>query len=1148
MRAKLVRVIAGLVLLTVVGIGRSSAQVNTASVTGLVADPAGAAVGGAVVRAKNQATNVETEVKTDASGYYTFASLPVGAYHLSVEVQGFKKSIRENVGLEIGQKARIDFTLEVGAVSEVTNVVAGAPILTTQEATTGGVIENKLVTDLPLSARNWDDLIALVPGVQADRYTEEGGGTANGRTGGANVHGVRSLQNNFVLDGVDNNSISENVQELTTQVVRPSVDSIQEFKVSTNPYSAENGRSPGSLVSVTTKSGGNAFHGTAYEFLRNRIFDANNFFNNRAGAKKAQNIQNQFGGNLGGRILKDRLFFFFNYEGTRIRKGVTRLGNVPMPNERIGDFSAAAGAANRVTYATLFDRVGDCRTKVPSAFNADGSFKNNQIPAACIDPLAAKIMGLLPGANIVPGSGALNQLNFLRAPGIIDDTDSYTTRVDWQLTGNDSIFVRYSNSDRFRYLPGIFGGVLDGTSSSANGRLSMKGQSAAIGWNRTLSARMVNEFRLGWGRNDSFAAQDPIGLNTLAEFGFKGVSDLPGASGGISGIDISALGGTQTPGGQSGFNRIGSPDFLPKFQKTNQFQWTDTVSLSFGAHQFKFGGEVRAPMRNIYQDVPAVRGQFSFNGGRTGIGLGDFLLGYPQQQQLTNPVIVDQRLRMYSAFFQDDWKVTPKLTANLGLRYDYASWPLEGLDRMTNLDPATGQKFTPANSPFGRGLVEPDRNNFAPRIGLAYQLTPKTVVRAGYGRFFMSFERAGSEDQLALNLPFLVNNLVVAANNNSTAGNARLASGFNLSLDPNTILSDVARVRGVRLRAINPDSVDGTVDQWNLGIQRELGASVVVTLDYVGTKGTHLSTLRNLNQPFFNSNGTVKNALVGTSFTPIVPYPDLGPIEFRENNANSMYHGMEASVEKRFSRGLSFRTSYTFSKSIDEAMEHLAAGSTGSFTQNPANVLGERRGLSDFDVRHRFVASYLYELPFGHGREYLTDGLLSYLLGGWRISGLANLRSGRPFTLKAGSNNGTIGGPRGGGLVSAFADCLKDGDLSGSSTQNIDRWFDATPGSSYAVPTAANPTKNNAVEARLGNCGRNTLRGPDYINFDFGLGRTFDYFGEGRRLELRWEMFNMFNTPQFGLPQNDVSNSAAGRISTLSGDPRVMQFALKFVF
>src|SRR3989441_4203013 len=296
------------------------AQVRTASLTGLVADPSGGVVDNATVTVKNKATNVETSAKTDSSGYYTFASLAVGSYTLTVEVKGFKKAIRDNLDLDVGQKARIDFTLEVGAVSESVMVTAETPMLTTQEASTGGVVENRSISNLPLAARNWDDLLAMVPGVQADRFTEQSGGTANGRTGGANVHGIRSLQNNFILDGVDNNSISENVQELTTQVVRPSVDSIQEFKVTTNPYSAENGRSPGSLISVTTKSGGNHFHGALYEFHRNRIFDANDFFSNRSGLKKPQNIQNQYGGNLGGRVIKDRLFFFYNYEGTRVRR------------------------------------------------------------------------------------------------------------------------------------------------------------------------------------------------------------------------------------------------------------------------------------------------------------------------------------------------------------------------------------------------------------------------------------------------------------------------------------------------------------------------------------------------------------------------------------------------------------------------------------------------------------------------------------------------------------------------------------------------------------------------------------------------------------------------------------------------------------
>ncbi len=1148
---KPLRVFAGLLFLFVSFTIQASAQVNTASLTGLVTDPTGAVIANASVTAKNNATTLEQTTTTDSSGYYTFASLPVGNYTIAVETQGFKRGVRDSINLEVGQKARIDFALEVGAVSQSVLVATAPPLLTTQEATTGGVVENRMISDLPLSARNWDDLLGGVPGVQADRYTEQGGGTANGRTGGANVHGVRSLQNNFVLDGVDNNSISENVQELTTQIARPSVDSIQEFKVSTNPYSAENGRSPGALVSVTTKSGGNAFHGTLYEFHRNRVFDANNFFQNRAGAPKPPHVQNQFGGNFSGPIylprfgeggpstysLKNKAFFFFNYEGTRVRKGVTRLGNVPLPNEIRGDFSAAAGAANRVTYATIFDRVGDCRARVPSAFNPNGSFINNQIPAACLDPLAQKILGLLPAANIVPGSGPLNISNFLRAPGIIDDTDSYTARVDVQPNANNNIFVRYTFSDRFRYLPGIFGGIIDGTSSSANGRLFMGAQSAAVGWTRTIGARIVNEFRIGWGRNNSRANQDPFGLNTLAEFGFRGVQDSPVYSGGISGINISARGGTVVLGGQSGFDRLGSPDFLPKSQVTNQFQWTDTLSVAYGAHQLKFGADLRGPMRNIYLDVPGLRGSFNFDGNRTGIGVADFLLGYPSGAQLTNLAVVDSRLKMFSGFFQDDWKLTPKLTLNLGVRYDFATWPYEGADRLTNLDPETGLRFTPANSNFGKSLVKPDKNNFAPRLGLVYQLTSQTVVRAGYGRFYMLFERAGSEDQLALNLPYLVNNVVSEPDFTRTAHGMRLVTGFDLSLNPNAV-----DARLVRLRAVNPESVDPTVDQWNLGVQHLLPGNMVATIDYVGTKGTHLSTLRNLNQPFFNTNGTIRNAVINGTLQPVLPYPALGPIEYRDNGGNSIYHGGEATLEKRFSRGLSFRASYTFSKSIDESQEHLAAGGTGSFTQNAYN-LGERRGPSDFDIKHRVAGAYIYELPFGRGRAYLKSGAISHIVGGWRVSGTGGWRTGRPFTVRAGTNDSTLGGPRGGGLVSAFADCLRDGTLS-KSERNIDRWFDTT---AYAQPTALNPT-NNKMEARLGNCGRNTLRGPGLTNFDIALARTFEYFGEGRSLEIRWEMFNMFNTPQFGLPERNFNNNAFGRITTLSGDPRLMQFAARFSF
>jgi len=1088
----------------------ASAQVNTASLTGLVTDSTGAVIGDAVVTATSKSTNITQTAKSDSSGYYTFASLPVGIYDVSIELAGFKKTVHEGVVLAVGQKARIDFTLEVGQVSESVSIVADAPLLTTQEATTGAVIENRLVRDLPLSIRNWDDLLGLVAGVQTDRYTEEGGGTAAGRTGAANVHGVRSLQNNFVLDGVDNNSISTNVQELTTQVARPSVDSINEFKISTNPYNAENGRSPGALISVTTKSGSNEFHGTVYEFHRNRVFDANSFFLNRAGREKGQNIQNQFGGNLGGPILRDRAFFFFNYEGTRIRKGTTRIGNVPLPNELIGDFSPAAAAANRTEYVQLIDRVGDC-------VGRGNPFPGNIIPARCLDPVAVRILGLLPGANAIPGAGPRNANNFIRQPNIEDETDSYTTRGDWQIDSNDNLFVRYTYSDRFRFVPGTFGGIVDGTSTSAFGRLFMKAHSASIGWNHIFNPRLVNEFRLGWGRNESRAVQDPFGENTLAELGIRGVPDSPVYSGGLPGLVIQARGGTLQLGGGSGLDRLGSPDFLPKFQITNQFQWFDAMSFTIGAHQLKFGVDLRAPMRNIYLDVPGLRGTLTFDGQRTGIGIADFLLGYPSGAQLSNLAVVDQRIWMYSNFIQDDWKVTPRLTVNLGLRYDFATWPYEGADRMANFDPSAGQVFTPENSPFGRSLVKSDKNNFAPRVGLAYQLASNTVLRAGYGRFFILFERAGSEDQLALNLPFLVNNVIGATNTSSTVNNIRLQTGFNLSLDPSAV-----NPATVRLRAVNPEARMPLVDQWNIGFQHLLPWNMVVTVDYVGTKGTHLSILRNLNQQSFNADGT------GTG---IIPFPAFGPIEFRDNAADSVYHGGEITLEKRFSKGLSFHTAYTFSKSIDEGLEHLFSGGSNSFLQNSRD-LSTQRGRSDSDYRHRFVAGYLYDLPFGRGRDHLTSGPLSHVFRDWRISGVANLRSGRPFTLFASTNNGLVGNR--GGLANAVADCLRDGTLP-DSQRSVDLWFDPT---AYAVPTPA----------RLGNCGRNTLEGPGYANFDFALARSFTYFGEGRSLEFRWEVFNAFNTPQFGLPERNIASTSAGTITTLAADPRVMQFALKFYF
>ncbi|HVR71026.1 MAG TPA: TonB-dependent receptor, partial [Vicinamibacteria bacterium] len=533
--------------------GLAHAQVDRATLSGTVKDSTGAVIPNGTIVLTNLDSNVTTRISTTSEGAYLAVNLAPGRYRVEAEAAGFQKS-GQAVILEVGQRARLDITLGVGGVAEEVTVQDATPLLNTEQAALGTVIDQSAVSKLPLAIRNWDDLLVLVAGVQGDRYTEESGGTSAGRTGGVNVHGNRSLQNNFLLDGVDNNTISTNVQELTTQVSRPSIDSIQEFKVVTSPYSAEYGRSPGAAISVTTKSGTNAFHGTVYDFYRNDRYDSNTFFAKRAGAQKPTNDQNQFGANLGGPLWKDKAFFFVDYERTRITKGVTRLTRVPTMAERQGIFSGT---------------VRDPLTGQP--------FPGNRIPANRIDPVAAAIFDLLPEPN-QPGTN-----NFFRQPDVIDDGDRVLGRVDLRLSSNDSVFGRYIYTDRSRSLPGAFGGVIDGTGTSAFGDQDMTSHGLVLGWTRIFSPTVVNEFRFSWARTRSDAVQQPFGQLPPPAARVPGVPDDPRVNGGIAGIIIDGYFG----GG--GLGRIGSPDFLPKFQRTDQFEYLNTLSWLKGNHQLKFG-------------------------------------------------------------------------------------------------------------------------------------------------------------------------------------------------------------------------------------------------------------------------------------------------------------------------------------------------------------------------------------------------------------------------------------------------------------------------------------------------------------------------------------------------------------------------------
>jgi len=1110
--------------LAVAGSTPLMAQISTSSLTGLVTDPSGSTVAHANVMVLNKSTGLSRSGETDGAGYYNFQSLPIGLYTVTVERDGFS-SLNEDVQLNGAEKGRRDFSLTVGGSKESITVNATDNALSPDDASISTVIGKETIEETPLYQRNWDDLLRTVAGVQIARFTQQGGATSSGRIGAFNVHGVHSLQNNFILDGIDNNTISENVQELSTQAAHPSVDTIQQFTIVTSPYSSEYGRAPGAALSVNTISGTNRFHALAFEYLRNQYFDATDFFTKRApNPRKLENNQHQFGGNVSGPILRDRLFFFFDYEGTRIKQGVTRLSTVPLPNERIGDFSAAAAAASGVPglkYNTIYDPL----TNQP--------FRNNQIPVGRLDRSVSALIALFPLPNI-PGA-QLN--NYIRSPLITDNNDSYDGRVDWTAGKADNLFVRYAYITRSRFIPGNYGGIADGTGSSSQGRQQLKAYSGVLGWTHIFSPKIVNDFHFGYVRNLSLAQQDPFALNAADQY-VSGIPNNPATAGGVPQTQF------------ANFTFLGSPDFLPKSQAPQQFQYIDALSISRGRHSLKLGLTVYAPMRNIFQDEPGTRGDLGFSGiftclrggssggcvkdankRATGNSYADGLLGYAQQVQLSNVHFVDQRLWMISGFAQDDWKATPKLTLNLGLRYEFATPALEGKNQMANFDPTAnggsgGLVFAKSGGLQSRSLVQPNYKNFAPRFGVSYSIDAKTVIRGGYGYYYSLFERFGSENQLALNPPFLINKTPAVAGNSKTpvliAQNG-FPAGF---VDPANV--NLSQLQAYHIRAVNPHQPAPNVQQWSFGFQRELPLHFTADINYVGTKSTHLDVLNDLNQPTFN-NGVTTN---------ISPFSNFGYIEYQNSIGYGNYNGLEATVSRRFNNGFSFRAAYTYSHSLDNAPQELESGSGAP--PDGRNYAGWY-GRSDFDIPHRVSFNYVYELPFGKGKSFINQGVLGYILGGFRTSGVYTYYDGRPFTINGGSLSSALD-PYGAATATIYRIGMPV--IVGSP----DCWFYASKNSKCAAKSSGlSDAFALPPSGAIGNSGRNTLRGPGVNVFDAALLREFPLH-DTANLEFRWEVFNVTNTTEFGQPNNNFSSGSTGQITSLAGDPRVMQLALRLSF
>jgi hypothetical protein len=1105
----------------------SQAQVNTGTLSGQVTDSSGAVVGGATLSIQSAETGYTRVVNSEGDGDYAFPDLPIGKYTLTVTATGFATA-KEDETISVGSRSRADFRLSVGSTGQTVEVTAETNNLSKDDASIGTVVPLNTIAETPLFLRNWDDLLRTVPGVQINRYTEQSGATSAGRTGDFNVNGVHTLQNNFILDGIDNNTFSENVQELSSESAHPSVDVISEFNVITNPYSAEFGRAPGAVVSVDTRNGTNKFHGTAYEYVRNQFFDAFDYFSKQSLAKKAEDNQNQFGGSIGGPVLRNRLFFFFNYEDTRKKQGVSRIATVPLDNERIGDFSTnAAAVAGVAPYPTLLD-PSTCTVPGTPSSGGCSNFLNNQIPAGDIDTAVAKLMALFPEPNFKNGSANFPETNnFSRTGALTDIYSSYDARVDWTPSPADTLFTRFNYFNRSRDIPGYLGGLADGTSTSAWGNQILKGASVVLGWTRVVNPRIVNDFRFGWVRDYSHAEQQPFNLPQTAGSFVPGIPDNPAIGGGIPLTSFT----------NGAFE--GSPDFLPKQQVPMLYQYNDTLSWELGKHNLKFGATIFLPMRNIFQDEPGTRGDLGFTGVFTGYGeklsgpgasYADGLIGATQSTQLTNVFFIDQRIWMASGFVEDDWKATPRLTLNLGLRYDFAAPATEAQNRQANFNPAGAGSlvFAKSGSLGDRALVNPQTTNFGPRIGVAYSLDGKTVIRGGYGIYYTQFERIGSEDQLAENPPNLINKTIASNTTPVIKPSVGFASNF---LDPSTI--NLNQLQAFHIRAVNPDISSPRVQQWSFGVQRQITPAWLAEADYVGTRSDNLDVLHNFNQVNISGNQVVTSP---TAPSGTVPYPDFGQVEYLDGVGFGNYDGLQASLKRAVRNGLSVTFAYTYSHSLDNSPEELETNSGDA--PNGRNY-GAWYGNSDFDVRHRISANYTYELPFGHGKAMLQSGPAAWILGNWRTSGVYTFYSGHPFQANWGNESSLLD-------AYGFATAVPNQVAPVHYLKKQQCWFYEGSNSNCAKFASSSLTTPYVDPGKfvIGNVGRNTLVGPETQLFDFDLIKEIPIH-ESLNAEFRWEVFNLINHPVFGQPSGNASSGSVASITGLSADPRVMQFAAR---
>jgi hypothetical protein len=1148
------------------------AQVDTGTILGTVTDATGAVIPEAKVTLRNEGTSVAQSTTTSATGGFVFTPLRIGTYAVEVEKEGFKRQRRGRLELNIQQQLVADFALSVGEVTSEVEVTAAAPVLQTESGSVGQVVGSEAINDLPLNGRNYTFLARLVPGATVGQ-PEGRGLNANGWF---TANGTRPAQNNYMLDGIDNNTNDVDFLSGAAYVVKPPIDAIGEFKLQTNSFSAEFGRAGGAVLNATLKSGTNEYHGSAWEFLRNDKLDATDFFLNAAGQPKGAFKRNQFGATAGGPVIKNKTFWFADYEGTRVRQEVPQTGNsVPTAAEagsgytnfsdlitlQSGSLTDATG--HSYPLGTIFDPA--TTRSIGNGNYVRDPFPGNIIPASRLDPNAVKLLSLFPAPT---QPGLYNNFNVNR--GSTTDVNAFDVRADQYFSEKDQMFARYSWSRSPSFVPGPFTGYADGGGFN-DGDQSIGTMGAALSYTHTFSPTLINEARIGFNRERTTRTQ-PYGDNVSnipAQFGIQGIEQTAG-NGGLPYLGIANL------------SQLGSAEWLVSDRFSNTVQFTENLTKIYRSHTFKGGFEAQ----EIYFPwiaPPYSRGGFDFNGEFTSIpnltdgstARAQFLLA-PVQTSAGNMLggsdgvnasnfggVAAQR-SYRGAYVQDDWKVLRKLTLNLGVRWDWFSPTGERYGAQANFVPAApgqaeyiipaSRKNTPLSPSFtqllqkdginliysnnygGSGLSQVQKANLAPRFGFAYQVTPKLVVRGGYGIYYGAFENRGGYPSLGYSYPFQYSFYFPAPNSQTSAvypnGTiATLENGLSsIPLTPALVDAEGLTLRGIQLHYKTPYVMSD-----NFTLQYQLSSNDSIEAGYVSSLSRHLEV-------FVGTN--VQSVLLPLGYNPqnYVPFQDFAQnSSFADTIATANYHSLQSKYQRRLARGLSALVSYTFSKTRTDAGDLLSGGNVGGFRAPgiPGWGIQKDMGLAPFDIRHAITASGTYDLPFGKGRQWLTNGnrLVESVLGNWTTNWILTLDTGQPDTV-----NCTQGTGAGTGCFALFT-----GISPTSGSHNVEQYYNPAAFTNPGPVTQVGQTNF----APLGG-GNTQVAAPPFHRLDFSVFKSFP-ITEHKRLEFRSEFFNLTNTPAFAAPGNlnflDTTNF--GRIYSTAdapNDAREIQFALKFYF